>query len=206
MQHNTTFQRVACSLAGAALVLTLALPFASPARADGAASTRNIILGAAAATAAVILYNNYHHKQVAHDTVVGYTRDGGIVYADGRIVYPNGTVVYANNQNGTPCSWDGSRAYCGQYATYTPRGDNDADDRYQPNPNYNPNYSPNYNRYNGNYAAYTPPNRGNDWYYDDGRWQHRGRAHGDGDRDDQGDNQVRNNQGNHDNRGHDRGR
>jgi len=197
MQHHMTFQRAACSLAGAALVLTLALPIGSPALADGAASTRNIIIGAAAAAAAIILYNNYHHKQVAHNTIVGYTPDGGTVYADGRIVYPDGTVVYASNRNGSPCAWDGSRAYCGQYA-YANRRDSDDeednDDGY--NRNYNPNYNPNRNRNgNGTYATAWPPNRGNDWYYANGTWQHRGK-HG-GNNDDQG--------RNGDDRGHERG-
>src|SRR5579864_9102170 len=99
MEVNTMIQirklqPIARPLVAAAVALALIVGVARPVYADGAASTRNIILGAAAAVAGVILYNNIHQKQVAHNTVVGYTQNGGTVYADGRIVYPNGTVVY----------------------------------------------------------------------------------------------------------------
>jgi hypothetical protein len=79
-----------------------------PASADGAASTRNIILGTAAVAAAVIITNNVRHKQLAHNSIVGHTRDGGIVYADGRVVYPNGDVLYTSNGGAQRCSWSGS--------------------------------------------------------------------------------------------------
>lgn len=103
--------------------LTLGLASgASTARADGAASTRNIILGAAAAVAADIIYNNIHHKNVQHNTIVGRTRDGGTVYADGRVVYPNGETLYSGN-GGSRCSFDGSYAPCGgRPVVYYPRG------------------------------------------------------------------------------------
>jgi len=94
----------------------------APARADGAASTRNIVLGAAAAVAGIIIYNNIHHKQIAHDTIVGRTNDGGVVYADGRIVYPNGNVLYTSNGNGRVCSYaNGYVERCGgQPVAYYP--------------------------------------------------------------------------------------
>ena len=82
----------------------------------GARSTRNIILAGVAVVAGIILYNNYHHKQVAHNTVVGRTADGGAVYADGRIVYPDGTVVYTSNDGRRPCTYDGYGVPCGQHA------------------------------------------------------------------------------------------
>lgn len=48
----------------AALAATLAAgPLASPAFADGKASTRNIILGAGAAYGAGVLVTNYNHKK-----------------------------------------------------------------------------------------------------------------------------------------------
>ena len=109
-----------------ALAAIIALStFAQPASADtaGQTSTRNLILAGLAATAAVILYNNYHHKYVAAHTVVGYTRDGGTVYADGRVVYPDGTTLYAGNQNGQRCSYNGYYTPCtGQVYAYGPPG------------------------------------------------------------------------------------
>ena len=96
------------------LVFVFALAAINPALAEtsGQRSTRNIILGALALTAGVILYNNYHHKQVAHNTIVGRTADGGTVYADGRIVYPDGTVVYTSNNGRSPCDYDGEGEQC----------------------------------------------------------------------------------------------
>ena len=99
--------------------------FAMPANADtaGQTSTRNLILAGLAATAAVILYDNYHHKYEAAHTIVGYTRDGGTVYADGRVVYPNGSVLYTGNANGQRCSYTGNYAPCGNQAyAYGPPG------------------------------------------------------------------------------------
>jgi hypothetical protein len=116
-------------LVAAIAVLALLFGFVGrvPARADGAASTRNIILGAAAVAAAIIVSNNVRHKRLAHDTVVGRTADGGLVYADGRVVYPNGDVLYTSNGDGRPCGYGGydGQAPCGQYATaYYPRSYN----------------------------------------------------------------------------------
>lgn len=52
------------SLIAATLAATmLAGPLAAPALADGAASTRNIILGAGAAYGAGVLVTNYNHKK-----------------------------------------------------------------------------------------------------------------------------------------------
>lgn len=104
-------RRVAVAL-GLCAALTAGTLRPVDAETAGQASTRNIILGAVAATAAVILYNNYHHKQMAYNTVVGYTRDGGVVYADGRIVYPDGTVVYTSNNGRDRCGYDGYGVPC----------------------------------------------------------------------------------------------
>jgi hypothetical protein len=105
------------------LVLALTLSALAPAFAEtsGQRSTRNIILGGAALAIGIILYNNWQHKMRAANTVVGYTRDGGVVYADGRIVYPNGQVIYASNNGRNVCDWeDGNNQRCGQrvYAYY----------------------------------------------------------------------------------------
>jgi len=150
MTHSKTFQPIARSFVAATLALIVAASMTRPVLAAGAASTRNIILGAAAVVAGIVISDNVHHKQVAANTIVGYTRDGGTVYADGRIVYPNGTVLYAGN-NGTPCSWDGSQQYCGSTpAVYYPNsgyGYQNNGYNYQPTPVYNNNYQ--YVRTNG---------------------------------------------------------
>jgi hypothetical protein len=112
---------VAIALAALIAMSTFALP--ANAETAGQTSTRNLILAGLAATAAVILYNNYHHKYEAAHTVVGYTRDGGTVYADGRVVYPDGTTLYTGNQNGTRCSYTGYYTPCsGQVYAYGPPG------------------------------------------------------------------------------------
>jgi hypothetical protein len=108
----------------AVLAMLIAVTAAgAPVNADtaGQTSTRNIILGGLAAAAAIVLYNNYHHKQVAANTVVGYTRDGGVVHADGRITYPDGTVLYSGTSNRQRCSYDGYGTPCGQ-RTYAYHG------------------------------------------------------------------------------------
>ncbi len=100
------------------------------ASADGAASTRNIILGAAALAAGVIIYNNVQHKRAARNAVVGYTRDGGVVYGDGRIVYPNGRTLYASNGDGRSCGYEDGQERCGaRPVAYYPQYNSDRDDR-----------------------------------------------------------------------------
>jgi hypothetical protein len=108
--------RLALLALAALMVFTFSIRPPAQAETAGQRSTRNIILAGVALTTAIILYNNYHHKQVAHDTVVGRTADGGTVYADGRIVYPNGTVVYTSNDGRSPCTYDGYGVPCGQGA------------------------------------------------------------------------------------------
>jgi hypothetical protein len=108
--------RLALLALAALMVFTFSIRPPAQAETAGQTSTRNIILAGVALTTAIILYNNYHHKQVAHDTVVGHTADGGTLYADGRIVYPNGTVVYTSNDGRSPCTYDGYGVPCGQGA------------------------------------------------------------------------------------------
>lgn len=102
------------ALVAFALVLIFAFGAIAPGSAEtaGQRSTRNIILGAVAVAAGIVIYNNIHHKQVAHDTVVGRTADGGIVHADGRITYPDGSVVYTSNNGRNPCAYDGEGEQC----------------------------------------------------------------------------------------------
>ena len=85
--------------AGAAATLTGGMALAPrPASAD----TTSTILTAAAAIGAVVLLNNYEHKRAEANTVVGYTRNGGTVYADGRVVMPDGQTFYPNSNGYAP--------------------------------------------------------------------------------------------------------
>lgn len=128
LSHRAIRLRGATLVALFALAAVLSALVPRPALADGAASTRNIILGAAAIAAGVIIYNNVQHKRMAHDTVVGRTRDGGLVYADGRVVYPNGNVLYTSNGDGRVCNWYDSYNRCsGTPVVYRPAGRGDVD-------------------------------------------------------------------------------
>ncbi len=122
MTASLRMARWPMALVALGLVLVIGLGAIAPAFAEtaGQRSTRNILLGAAALAVGIILYNNYHHKQVAHNTVVGYTRDGGTVYADGRVVYPDGRVYYTSNNGRSLCNYDGDEESCGQYARAYP--------------------------------------------------------------------------------------
>jgi hypothetical protein len=97
-----------------ALVLSLVGSAFTPVMADtsGQTSTRNIALGALALAAGIVLYNNYQHKVAYANSVVGYTRDGGVLYGDGRIVYPNNITAYATNNGSQPCSFNGVGVPC----------------------------------------------------------------------------------------------
>jgi hypothetical protein len=99
---------------------SLFLGYRQPAAADGAASTRNIILGAAALAAVIALSSNAHtHVRVS--AVVGHTGDGGVVYGDGRVVYPSGDVLYVSNGDGRPCGWAYGLPPCYRPVVYYPR-------------------------------------------------------------------------------------
>jgi hypothetical protein len=100
--------------------------FLARAGTSGQTSTRNIILGAVALTAGIILYDDYAHSASTASSQVGYTTDGGLVYADGRIVYGSmGITVYVSNDDGGHiCAFYGPGARCRSthlYA-YFPRG------------------------------------------------------------------------------------
>ena len=82
---------------GAAASVSVGALMPRPASAD----TTSTILTAAAAIGAVVLYSNIQRKQAAANTIVGYTRNGGTVYADGRVVMADGQTYYPNsNTNG----------------------------------------------------------------------------------------------------------
>ena len=95
----------------------------APAKADGAASIRNIILGAAALVAGVAVETNVARKHRLANTVEGYLPDGGVVYRDGRIAEPNGQMYYPGNNgqqvacNGQNCTitTNGNGSYGGPY-------------------------------------------------------------------------------------------
>ena len=95
-----------------ASVLTAAMGVATiaPAKADGAASTRNIILGAAALVAGVAIESNVARKNAQANNVQGYLPDGSPVYQDGHVVAPNGQTYYPGN-NGQQISCNGQNCY-----------------------------------------------------------------------------------------------
>jgi hypothetical protein len=109
-----------------ALVLSLLTASVTPTMGDtaGQISTRNIILGGLAVAAGIVLYNNYTHKVAYANSVVGYTRDGGVLYGDGRIVYPNGPTVYASNNGSQRCTFNRTGVPCRttRLSAYFPRG------------------------------------------------------------------------------------
>ncbi len=107
------------ALTGLALTGALGLSTVAPAKADGAASTRNIFFGAAALIAGVAIESNVARKNAAANNVQGYLQDGSTVYQDGRVVDRNGQTYYPGNQgqavscNGQSC-WvtnNGQTAY-----------------------------------------------------------------------------------------------
>lgn len=107
-----------------AILMLVGAGSARPVQAEtaGQASTRNLILAGTALAVGIILYNNYHHKQVAHDTVVGRTADGGTVFADGHVAYPNGAIVYTSNDGRNICTFNGVGVPCGRtIRVYRPR-------------------------------------------------------------------------------------
>lgn len=110
-RSTNTFGKAVVSLA---LVVSLLGSTYVPARAQtaGQQSTQTIVLGALAVAAGIILYNNYQHKVAAANSVVGYTRDGGVVYGDGRIVYPNNITAYATNNGTQACTFNGAGVPC----------------------------------------------------------------------------------------------
>ena len=125
----------------AAALATSAIP--RPAAAD-TTSTMETLLGAAAVIGGIVISNNIAHKHAQANQVVGYTANGGTVYADGRIVMPNGQTYYpnANGQN--------------QIAQYGyDNGYNPNTYGYSTNPNGYDNNAAN-NGYYGNASGYAP--------------------------------------------------
>src|ERR1700736_1703394 len=129
------FSKIVMSVGAAAALATSAIP--KPAAAD-TTSTMTTLLGAAAVIGGIVISNNIQRKNAQANQVVGYTRNGGTVYADGRIVMPNGQTYYHNSNGQNAISqygynngynpntygystgrngYDGNGRYNGQYAT-----------------------------------------------------------------------------------------
>jgi hypothetical protein len=160
--------------ATAALLIT-AFAFSSsvrPAKAD----TTSTLLITAAAVAAIATGINVAEKSAKANTVVGYLRNGSVVYADGHVVAPNGQSWYPGNYNqsiacnGQYCSIVNNTyddGYTNGYPAYQTSYDNfvPAYTGYAPvftGFNFVPGYSgyTGYNGYNGyNGGTYVAPNR-----------------------------------------------
>ena len=98
------------ALTGLALTGALGLSTIAPAKADGAASTRNIFLGAAALIAGVAIESNVARKNASANNVQGYLQDGSTVYQDGHVVDRNGQSYYPGNE-GQQVSCNGQSCY-----------------------------------------------------------------------------------------------
>ena len=100
-EGKLSMKKIRTALAATLAVAVLAAMAVQPAKADGAASTRNIILGAAALAAGIVIESNVAHKHRLANTIQGYLPDGSIVYEDGRVVLPNGQSYYPGNYGQT---------------------------------------------------------------------------------------------------------
>jgi hypothetical protein len=128
--------------ATAALLIT-AFAFSSsvrPAKAD----TTSTLLITAAAVAAIATGINVAEKSAKANTVVGYLRNGSVVYADGHVVAPNGQSWYPGNYNQ-------SIACNGQYCSIV----NDTYGNYAYTNSY-PAYQTNYDSFVPSYTGYAP--------------------------------------------------
>jgi len=139
---------------GAAASISVGAFMPRPASAD----TTSTILTAAAAIGAVVLYSNYQHKQAAANTIVGYTGNGGTVYADGRVVMANGQTYYPNSNTN------------GQYAYNYPVNNGQYNNGQYNNGQYNNGQYNNGQYNNGQYANNAQyANRNNGQYANNGR-------------------------------------
>ncbi len=96
-----SFKTIQVTLAAALCAAMLGIATMGPAKADGAASTRNIIIGIGALGAGIAIGSNVAHKKAQANAITGYTSDGAAVYSDGRVVIPNGQSYYPVNYGQT---------------------------------------------------------------------------------------------------------
>ena len=156
-----------------AALLIAAFAFSSMVR-PAKANTTSTLLITAAAVAAIATGINVAEKNAKANTVVGYLRNGSVVYADGHVVAPNGQSWYPGNYNqsiacnGQYCSivnnTYGNYGYSNGYPAYETSYDSfvPAYTGYVPaftGFNFVPGYSgyTGYSGYNG--ATYVMPNR-----------------------------------------------
>jgi hypothetical protein len=126
---KNTLKKTQTIIAGILCVATLGIATMGPAKADGAASTRNIILGIGALVAGAAIESNVAHKNAAANTVTGDTSNGAAVYSDGHVVMPNGQSYYPGNYgqsvacNSGNCTITGGASnapYASSYNNYGP--------------------------------------------------------------------------------------
>lgn len=110
---NNPLKKIQTSVAAILCVATLGIATMGPAKADGAASTRNIILGIGALVAGAAIESNIAHKNATANAVTGYLSDGSTVYADGHVVSPNGQSYYPGNYGQTVACNGGNCAITG---------------------------------------------------------------------------------------------
>lgn len=110
---NTLIKKLQITTAAALCVATLGIATMGPAKADGAASTRNIILGIGALAAGIAIESNVARKNTAANTVTGQTSDGSTVFNDGHVVTPDGQSYYPGNDGQSIACNDGSCSITG---------------------------------------------------------------------------------------------
>jgi hypothetical protein len=123
-----------------AALLIAAFAFSASVR-PAKANTTSTLLITAAAVAAIATGINVAEKNARANTVVGYLRNGSVVYADGHVVAPNGQSWYPGNYNQ-------SIACNGQYCSIV-------------NDTYNYGYTNGYPAYQTNYDSFVPSYTGN---------------------------------------------
>jgi hypothetical protein len=112
------FKTIQITSAALLCVVIFGVATIAPARADGAASTRNIILGAAALAVGLTIASNVAHKEAQANTIAGYTAGGAAVYNDGHVVLPNGQSYYPGNYGQTIACNAGECTIGGGYGPY----------------------------------------------------------------------------------------
>lgn len=171
-------------LAATLVAATMSVTSPQPAKADQAAVTRNILLGAAA-VAGIAIETNVAHKNKLATTIEGYLPNGGTVYEDGHVVMPDGRSYYPGNYGQTIAC---NAGYCTISGTAAYNGNNNYNG-YNGYNGYNANTAYNPNAYNGGswhqgangYNVYTPyPNYNNQYntsvYQSRARTFHRGQT------------------------------